>query len=103
MKRSLIVFVALGLMAGLVGCGGSGINMDSHHRTNLINEFLYSNPEVDAGVAGCIIDHQVTALERSYAAADIGEGLMVIPIDDVDDRQYSVLVWAAEQCGYNWY
>ena len=30
MKRSLVVFVALGLLTGLVGCGGSGINVDSH-------------------------------------------------------------------------
>ena len=28
MKRSLVVFVALGLLAGLVGCGGSGININ---------------------------------------------------------------------------
>ena len=103
MKRYLVGFVALGLLAGLVGCGGSGLNMDAHLRTNLINTFLYSNPEVDAGVAGCIIDHQVKALELSYAVADIGGRLMMIPIDDIDDRKYSVLVWAAEQCGHDWY
>ena len=33
MKRSLVVFVALGLMAGLVGCGGSGININGVNLT----------------------------------------------------------------------
>ena len=69
MKRSLVVFVALGLMTGLVGCGGSGINAEGNQdKAFVITEFIAETefPGTRAE-AGCVLDRFIEEYDLTYA------------------------------------
>ena len=112
MKRSLIVFIGLGLLFGLVGCGGSGINAErDQDRAIVITDFL-------AGVegfpgsraqAGCVLDEVFDELDITYADARasienngtlFGQEFGQEEVD-VDDEVMEILFLAAVDCGVN--
>ncbi len=72
MKRSLVVFVALGLLAGLIGCGGSdnplNIKEQDADRAWLIQDFLDDDSySVDKEAAECYVDTVAEAANMSYS------------------------------------
>ena len=65
----MVVFVALGLLAGLVGCGGSGINAEGNQdKAFVVTEFI-AGTEFDGtrAEAECVVDELIDFLDITYA------------------------------------
>ncbi len=113
MKRSMVVFVALGLLAGLVGCGGSGINAEGNQdKAFVVTEFI-AGTEFDGtrAEAECVVDELIDFLDITYAefraALESGPDWLTFLGGEVqeltEDDFISFFIPVAIDCGVNPY
>ena len=103
----MVVFVALGLLAGLVGCGGSGINAEGNQdKAFVVTEFI-AGTEFDGtrAEAECVVDELIDYLDITYAEfrAAIESGSGVVNQELTEDDFIPFFIRVAIDCGVNPY
>ena len=97
MKRSLVAFVTLGLLTGLIGCGGSssgsdkGSSRDELIRDAFIGEFVNNDLfEANGTQAGCYFDFLLD--ETGLSPEEIREGI------DSDPEIEEIVIVGLSRC-----